>query len=1038
MAEDAGSVYSEVRIHLDQLDNDLKGVYARLDQMESRIKSQTSTASKTATKSFDAMSVAGVAAFLGVGNAIKSTASIYSDFSQSMSNVAAVSNATGAQLQELTTAAKTAGATTRYTASQAADALYNLAQAGMSADQATQALSGVLALAQASGAGLAESAESVSATLSQFGLQASDASRVANVFAASANTSLSSMDKLTSGLRQVGPVAGTLGISLEEVTANLDALFNKSFQGEQAGTALRSILLDLVDPSSTVVQALEKQGVAYDKVNPKVVGLSGAFENMQKAGVDLTTVFGKVSAAEALALIDTAGKATGNLRDMQKEISGTNASEKASKIMNDNLQGSLKTMQSQAESAAISFGETFSPALRGAVTVLGNLFAWLAKLPTPLLAVVGGIATAVTAIGGLSAAFRVLGIAATGALGPIGIAIGVITTAAGIAGTAIYKQQNITVDLNKATSDLLTTSKSYKDTQDELNDKSKNLTESERNLLEVRKQQFKFDMQKKLAEIIASYDEVTKSIDKNKDKQAEWEQKANDIKKVIDENGTSSALYTMNLNSMNNAMKKASDYGSRWTKADADLSSSISEMSKLVYDGTIDISTYATTNKIAFDAIMKGVAQLKSAGIDKITQEINNLGNLKGDEFKNTFQSINNELKTMYQNGQLNFKQYLNLSKALTSVKPAIDEVVPSINDWKKALQDALNLKEGSFSTGAQAVSEYIANMNSELSKAVDAAKTTGGDVAKVYSDYASKVNDAITSLIMSGQYVGSEATIQSLKDFADSLQKVSDSLGATGNTGATDEQIKKFKEIGEEIKSLGNLSGDTFTSMKNYIIEEINNAGLLSDQVKELLQNLNDTKAATIDWGNYAEQAFEGALSSFSALGKAIATGDSVWSAFGAAALNAISSVLQGIGAELAIKAYEDYATAASYASNPFTAALAPGAVAAGVKATAASAAAYTAAGLVTGWASSVASMATGGIVEPSSGGSLIRVAENNNEEGIFNAGQTGKPLIDSFTESMLKNMNNSGIGNQTIVLQLDSKEITRVVTRRQRNGDY
>ena len=76
----------------------------------------------------------------------------------------------------------------------------------------------------------------------------------------------------------------------------------------------------------------------------------------------------------------------------------------------------------------------------------------------------------------------------------------------------------------------------------------------------------------------------------------------------------------------------------------------------------------------------------------------------------------------------------------------------------------------------------------------------------------------------MSGQYVGSKPTIQSLKDFADSLQKISDSFGATP------EQLSKFKEIGEEIKSLGNLSGDTFTSMKNYIIEEINNAGLLSD----------------------------------------------------------------------------------------------------------------------------------------------------------------------------------------------------------------
>src|SRR5574344_2385962 len=104
-----------------------------------------------------------------------------------MSNVADVSNATGAELQSLTDAAKNAGATTKYTASQAADALFNLAQAGMSAEQATQALGGVLSLAQASGAGLAESAESVASSLSQFGLQASDSARIATVFAAGSN-----------------------------------------------------------------------------------------------------------------------------------------------------------------------------------------------------------------------------------------------------------------------------------------------------------------------------------------------------------------------------------------------------------------------------------------------------------------------------------------------------------------------------------------------------------------------------------------------------------------------------------------------------------------------------------------------------------------------------------------------------------------------------------------------------------------------------------------------------------------------------------
>ena len=99
-------------------------------------------------------------------------------------------------------------------------------------------------------------------------------------------------------------------------------------------------------------------------------------------------------------------------------------------------------------------------------------------------------------------------------------------------------------------------------------------------------------------------------------------------------------------------------------------------------------------------------------------------------------------------------------SKEIDSVKSSVTKVVPELTKWQQALKDALNVKD--ISSRKNSVAEYIATTKSELNKALDAAKTTGGDVAKVYSDYASKVNDAITSLIMSGQYVGSESTIQS------------------------------------------------------------------------------------------------------------------------------------------------------------------------------------------------------------------------------------------------------------------------------------
>ena len=548
-------------------------------------------------------------------------------------------------------------------------------------------------------------------------------------------------------------------------------------------------------------------------------------------------------------------------------------------------------------------------------------------------------------------------------------------------------------------------------------------------MLENRKALLKLELEKQLNNLAKSYTKTKNTLDglvtstqAHKNASKDYLLLAKDTQKQIDKiNAQDKITWQNKINlgeledDLNTYRKLAIKENGKYLeseenlkKGNGGLEQSLVSLAQGVANGSINIEWLKNVNLDLYNDIISHTPAEESA-YDKIKDRIAELGKQSGTSFDEMKASILDDIN----NTITDAKQKQELVNALNAVKKALDPT--ELKDWQKALQEALNVKN--VSTDAAAVAEYTKNINTELAKSVDAAKTTGGDVAKVYSDYASKVNEAITSLIMSGQYVGSKPTIQSLKDFADGLQKISDSFGATGNTGATDEQIKKFKELGEEIKSLGNLSGDTFSSMKNYIIEEINNAGLLSDQVKELLQNLNDTKAATIDWGNYAEQAFEGALSSFSALGKAIATGDSVWSAFGAAALNAISSVLQGIGAELAIKAAEDYVMAASYASNPFTASLAPGAIASGVKATAASAAAYTAAGLVTGWASSVASMATGGIVEPSSGGSLVRVAENNNEEGIFNAGQSGKALIDSFTESMLKNMNNSGIGNQTTV---------------------
>lgn len=1004
MSVDAGTVYSSIRIRLEQLDQDLKGVYSRLDSLESQITQKMDKSTKAVTASFDVMSLAGAAAFLGIGKAIKTTISTYASFSQSMSNVAAVSNATGAELQSLTDAAKNAGATTKYTASQAADALFNLTQAGMSAEQATQALSGVLSLAQASGAGLAESAESMSASLSQFGLKASDSARVANVFAAAANTSLASMEKLTSGLRQVGPVAGTLGISIEEVTANLDALFNKGFQGEQAGTALRSILLDLVDPSSAVVAALEKQGVTYDKVNPKIVGLSGAFENMQKAGVDLTTVFGKVSSAEALALIDTAGKATGNLRDMQKEITGTNSAADAAAKMNDNLNGSLLTMQSQAEAASISFGETFSPALRGAVTVIGELFAWIAKLPAPLLAVAGGIAVASTAIGGLAAAFRILGIAASGALGPIGIAIGVITTVAGIAGTALYKQKNVTVDLNKETEALMTTTTSYKDAQNKLNDKTKNLTDTEKTLLENRKSLLKLKLQEQLNDLVKTYDSVNKKIDTQNNKvkytQETIDKYNNGLKSLVSRLTAQGASqeqinkavkdYTsLNGGAYAAAQKKNLSYSESINKAQTDQLSTINALAQGVSDGIIDISNLAITNKNLYDSVMAAASAIK------------------------------------------------NQSAGIEGTGAAAAAATSEIFDWKAAIKSALGLDTKTFNTGAQAVTQYTANLRSSLENAIAVAKKNGKSVSDVYKDYADDVDKAIKSLLESGGYKENEATIQS-------LEKLRDEFRGNFDTASYDEVIEKQNKLIAATKE-----GSDAVERLNVQMEHPTWSTEQTDEYIDKLHELNRAQSETIDWQNEWKDAAKSTTTSLlSAVESAssqlitsmqeVASGEKtlseaasdVWAAYASSALSSIATVVEGIAAKLAVQAGElviDAISAAAHYDYATAATAAAGAAAAAGK----SVAAFASAGAIKGLASN---MATGGIVEPSGSGTLVNVAENGSGEVMFNTGPSGQAFIDQMGAALSKYSGNSG----TVVIKLDSKVLATAVTRRQKNKDY
>lgn len=423
MAVDVGTVYSDVRVRLDRLKGDIAAVTKEFDKLGDGVTQSSEKTEKSVSASFGKM-IASIGALAGVQAVIRNVISTFASFEQSMANVAAVAGATPDEFEKLTAAAREAGETTKFTASQAADALYNLVQAGLDATESIDALDGVLSLAAATGADLATSAATVTASLSQYSLDAKEASRVSNVFAAAISNSQASMDKLGSAFRQVGPVAGALGISLEETTGALQALFDAGFRGEQAGTVLRNILSQLADTAGPASEKLAALGVDMSAIDPTANSLIDVLGTLAEANLsagEAINVFG-LEAGPGLLQLLKAGR--DGLQDYTDAVTGTDAASKQAEIQMNTLQGDIYTLNSALEGLAIGVGNGLNPLLRSLAQTLTNIVLAVNAVPDPIKAMTLVFGGAVIAVHAAAAALGGLGVAINVALGPIALIVG--------------------------------------------------------------------------------------------------------------------------------------------------------------------------------------------------------------------------------------------------------------------------------------------------------------------------------------------------------------------------------------------------------------------------------------------------------------------------------------------------------------------------------------------------------------------------------------------------------------------------------------
>lgn len=328
----------------------------------------------------------GMAAVGGVITAgMVSAINTFRDFEYAMKNVQVVSGATGEELQKLTEFARQMGATTKFSATEAAEAQYYLASAGMKTEEIMQTLSNVLSLAAGTQSDLAQTAEMVTATLSQFNLKAEESARVADVFMTAIANSQATMDKLAYSMRYVGPVAHSLGISLEETTSYLMALYNAGYKGEQAGTILRNAFTRLMNVSDDAAMAIQNLGLSMQDVDPSVNSFRDILDKLSQAGAstsDIIKIFGQEAGPGVAAMMSIGADAIAEYQQKLEQAGGT--AEKAAKEQMNTLQGQLDMLKSAFQELQLSLAEAVIPIIKSFINKLTSLVNWFNNLPEPV------------------------------------------------------------------------------------------------------------------------------------------------------------------------------------------------------------------------------------------------------------------------------------------------------------------------------------------------------------------------------------------------------------------------------------------------------------------------------------------------------------------------------------------------------------------------------------------------------------------------------------------------------------------------------
>ena len=387
MATDQQSIVIDIQANTTRATNEIQrlnrqmGVMDRTIARNNRAMSNSTRQIKTMGASFVTLSkhLTRLVVIYGSFQAITSTVKTFASFEQAIVNLGAISGVTGSKLKELEDKALELGKSTVFSASQVAEAMTEMARAGLSAGEQLAGIEAVLDLAVNGMVSLAEASEIATTAMNAFDLEAEDIPRIVDVMSKAINSSATNITQLGDALKKVAPVAEKMGVSLEETVATLGILADNGRRGAEAGTQLKIALLRL-GANNEVKKYLKDLGEASGGMTTNMFNARGEALSLTErltvlknatAGLTdemrmlhLTRIFGTEAIPSAMVMLDSIDEIKMKTEALNESFGY--ASINSAKMM-DTLQGSYKELLSALQDLQINIGKQLNPALRDMV-----------------------------------------------------------------------------------------------------------------------------------------------------------------------------------------------------------------------------------------------------------------------------------------------------------------------------------------------------------------------------------------------------------------------------------------------------------------------------------------------------------------------------------------------------------------------------------------------------------------------------------------------------------------------------------------------